>query len=149
MLWKGSYSPYPQIIFSAFQNFGLFNFTFDPFLWWLKEAIASTLSYNRVVALSPPTMRQYDNTTVCIYCIIVLSHCRPTQLYDRVGAMARLSHHTFQLSREWGHRQLHTRSSDWGSRGVPNREYFQDYECDPYFYELRTILPEAIAHWTE
>ncbi len=26
-------------------------------LWWLKEAIAPTLSYNRVIALSPPTMR--------------------------------------------------------------------------------------------
>ncbi len=27
------------------------------FVWWLKEAIAPTLSYNRVIALSPPTMR--------------------------------------------------------------------------------------------
>ncbi len=26
-------------------------------VWWLKEAIAPSLSYNRVVALSPPTTR--------------------------------------------------------------------------------------------
>ncbi len=71
----------------------------------------------RIIVIShcrPPTMRQYDNTTVCIYRILVLSHCRArqcdsarlsyyrivggdnaiTRLYDRVGAMASLSQHT-------------------------------------------------------